>query len=119
MYIDVEDYILQHEPHLQNALYRSRKLIISAGPFMKESIKYRVPFYYYNGPLCYLNVQKGKVYVGIANGHLLADEYGLLQGDGKYVRKLFVSDTEPVDEVILELIHQAMILNEKPLHSRD
>jgi len=70
------------------------------------------------GPLCYLNVQDGKVYLGIVKGHQIADSYELLQGDGKYVRKLYISDSEPADEVILELIHQAMILNETPSMTR-
>lgn len=112
MYLDVDDYILQQEPSKRVVFERLRNLVLTSAPYIVEKIKYKIPFYEYRGSLCYLNMQKDSIYLGFTKGVHLSNEQQMLIGNGKTVRKLFVTNTTPSDESILEVIQEAIMLNE-------
>lgn len=112
MYLGVDDYIHLQESSKRIVFERLRNLIMSSAPFIVKNIKYKVPFYEYRGPLCYLNKQKDSIYIGFTKGMRLSNEQGLLIGDAKTVRKIIVTVKYPSDESISEVIQEAIMLNE-------
>jgi hypothetical protein len=110
--LEIEEYISGMDPEVQKILYRTRNLILASAPFVREQLKYRVPFYEYKWPLCYLNVQKKTVYLGFPKGVWLSNERGILEGDGKQVRKIILEEHYPLEELIMETLQEAILLNE-------
>ncbi|MEM7055751.1 MAG: DUF1801 domain-containing protein [Bacteroidota bacterium] len=65
------------------------------------------------GQLCYLNLHKGAVKLGFCQGAFLANEQGLLAGEGKQVRYLSVKSSEDINQIALQaLLQEAMLWNE-------
>ncbi|XWN35539.1 MAG: DUF1801 domain-containing protein [Roseivirga sp.] len=110
---DVAVFIDQQPVALQNILKALRNLIRQIGPQVEESIKYNLPFYSYQGRLCYLNPRQGAVDLGFCQGARLQNAPSLLVGEGKEVRHVRIKALEDIDFVAIEtLLHEAMLLNE-------
>ena len=106
-------FIEQQSAEQRLVLLQLRELILDAAPHIQEDLKWKIPFYSYQGLLCYLNPQPGCVALGFCRGALLSNQQGLLQGDGKEVRLLKINCKTPIlKEEIRELLQEAMLLNE-------
>ena len=111
---EVDDYIYRLPEELRDVAQALRSILLSISPSIEEKYSYKVPFYYYHGPLCYINKMKDHIYIGFVKGYELDDEYDLLEkGDRKMVRIIrygCISDIEKSKPAFY--INQAMILNE-------
>lgn len=110
----VTDFILNQPPRMAELLESVRAHLLAAHPAMEEKIRYGIPFFDYKGMLFYLNPVKDHIVIGIINGHLLADEEGLLQaGDRKMIRHLPVHRPEDMEkEEVRAMIQQALLVRE-------
>ncbi len=73
----VSEYIFR-QGNYQNELFYLRKLIFRELPTIKESIKWKIPFYeYQNKPLIYLNLTKENLVIGFMDGSSLEDDESL------------------------------------------
>ncbi len=112
--MNVADYISDCDRNIQPILYALRETIVNAHPQIQESIKYRLPFYTFNGLLFFLNPRKEYVEMGFCNGASLHDENNLFKAlDRAYIRHLYVFSIEDVfKDSTRELIQQAILYNE-------
>lgn len=111
--LGVSTFINQQPLALKHLLNALRVLILQAGPYVEETIKYNIPFYNYQGRLCFLNTREGGVELGFFQGAFLANEQGLLVGEGKEVRHVRIKSLAHIDqEAIQALLQEAMLLNE-------
>ncbi len=111
----VDNYILDAAPEWQPILSELRYMILQLTPAIEESIKWKVPFYSYNGLLCYLNVRKKEVDIGFYHGAKLPNANGLLVGNGKLVRHIKIksfAEIEAKRAAILEIFQEAILWNE-------
>lgn len=106
-------FINRHSQEQSRIMHQLRQLVLDAAPSVEESIKWKIPFYSYQGLLCYINPQSDGVCLGFCKGAQLSNEEGLLQGKGKEVRLLHIATTSPVPEAqIRRLLQEALLLNE-------
>ena len=97
----------------QLILQQLRQLILEAAPHVEEAVKWKIPFYAYQGLLCYLNPLPKGVALGFCRGALLSNEQGLLQGNGKEVRLLVVNNSSSLPKAqIRQILQEALLLNE-------
>jgi hypothetical protein len=98
---------------------RLRELILESADGLEERFKWKVPFYYYFGPLCYLNAEKRGVVLGFYRGAEMEDSLNLFRASElKQVRHIFIAREEYIrEQEIREYLYQAMELN-RFLHSR-
>ncbi len=76
-------------PAQRSTLESLRKLIRTAAPEAIEEIKWSRPCYSNaNGMYCYLHSTQSHATLGFANGALLKDPEGLLEGTGKLMRHI-------------------------------
>lgn len=94
-----------------------RHIIKRVLPNVSESIKWDLPFYTYQGNLCYINIRKGNLELGFYRGVHLSNSNGLLQGDGKLVRHIILHPSEdiPVEGIIETLLEAAKLNQSGPL----
>jgi hypothetical protein len=90
---------------------RSEILTLTLG--VEEKIAYGIPFFYYNGPLCYLAPKKMGVDLGFYRGQQLNDSKPFLNSeDRKQVASLYYSTLQNVDlEVLRMVLIEAIELN--------
>ncbi len=109
----VELFILDQPENLRPVLKKLRGLILSASPYLEEKLVYGIPFYYGRKRIFYLNKGEDWVDLGFCYGHLLAENQVLQsknRSQVKTVRFSFVFEIN--DDVILPLIHEALIIDE-------
>ena len=92
-----------------------RQLILDIAPAVEEKISYAIPFFYYHGPLCYLNPVPGAVDLGFVRGAELSNEQGILQRKGRKrvssIRLYSLAEAEEHAVAIRQILHEAAILN--------
>lgn len=101
-------------PAEQELAYRLRQLILATLPQAEEQFKWKVPFYYAHGPLCYLTPGKGSLILGFYRGAAMADEARLFTAkDRKQIRHYEMHPHRPIpwDDLRTYLI-EAWMLNE-------
>ena len=112
----VDEYINRQTPEIHRLLDHIRRLILEAAPRIQEKINWGVPFYSHKGQLCYLNPLRspeGAVDLCFLRGYELANEQNILEDRGRRtVRSLVVRAGEVNEELIRELLHEAILLNE-------
>ena len=98
----------------QERALKLRSIILSTALGMQEELKWKIPFYSFYGPLCYINCQSGRLSLGFYRGAELMDESGILSsGELKQVRHIFFdSDKELPEAELKEIIFQAIELNQ-------
>lgn len=93
-----------------------RNMILDVGPHVQEKISYKIPFFYFHGPLCYLSPTFDGIYIGFVRGHQLSNGHGLLEKkDRKFVRSIHfysLAELEEREEQIRQILNEAAILNE-------
>lgn len=107
------DYFESLAPHHKVLALRLRGLIVNAADGLEENIKWKVPFYYYHGPLCYINAEKTGVVLGFYRGGEMEDALGLFRAsDLKQVRHIFIAREKDIEDYeIREYIYRSMDLN--------
>ncbi|MBK9339163.1 MAG: DUF1801 domain-containing protein [Lewinellaceae bacterium] len=109
-------------PAEQPICLRLRELIRENFPHLREKFGYGVPYYHQHSRICFLypasfpySGRPQGVALGLVRGHLLSNEQGLLDmGDRKevgYVHLLSANDIR--DETLLEILHEAVLLDEE------
>ncbi len=98
----VSEFIFKQENY-QNELFYLRKLIFEQLPNVKESIKWKIPFYHYQKrPLVYLSPTKENLIIGFMNGINLIDEDNLFTQKSlslKQIRHVYFPKTIDEKEV--------------------
>jgi uncharacterized protein YdeI (YjbR/CyaY-like superfamily) len=115
----VDDYINKSKPFAQPILKHMRRMIHSACPDVKETIKWSFPNFEYNGSiLCSMAAFKEHCTFGFWLGAQMPDPDNLLQkvGEktsmGSFGQIKRIEDLPP-EEVFIRYILEAMALNEK------
>ena len=111
---EVEDFIYQYEGEQRKIMFYFHNLFVN-DLGLTTKIRYRIPFYYNMSWICYLNPDKsGGVELSFIRGNELSNHNGLLQTKGrKQVKSMtFYSFAEVQEEGIMEVIHEALILDE-------
>ena len=93
-----------------------RNMILDVGPHVQEKISYKIPFFYFHGPLCYLSPTFDGMNIGFVRGHQLSNEHRLLEKkDRRFVRSIHfysLAELEEREETIRQILNEAAILNE-------
>jgi len=111
----VASFIEGLPPPLSKLAHRLRGLILTTLPQAEEQFKWKVPFYYVHGPLCYLTPTRNGLSVGFFRGAAMADEAGLFTAkDRKQIRQVeaYPDQPLPLDDLRTYLI-EALMLNEE------
>lgn len=108
-----ESYILEIEQPKKAMLQKLHSIILSCAPQMEAKLTYHIPFYYYYGRLCYLNLKEDGVDLGFCRGALLSDHHLLGRKELKEVRIIHYNNLQEINVVeLLPIIFEAIILNE-------
>ena len=105
------------QPDPRNEIMTVLRLwILDLGHHVQEKISYKIPYYYFFGPLCYLSPTKEGVNLAFAKGYELSDEQHLLESIGrkrvKSVTFYSVAELEEHEEEVRKILNEAAILNE-------
>lgn len=110
----VTDYLDQLEiPQQRELMTAAHELLLDLIPQVEATVKWKVPFYTYVAPICYLNPVAEHFYFGFIRGSELSNEQGLLMGtDRKLVRLLHIQTlkelfSDSTAEIILEAVSLA------------
>ena len=100
---------------------RLRELVLEAHPYFQEKISYGVPYYFLNTRVCFIwpaSVKPGPkagVALGLCHGHLLSNEQGILEQEGR--RQVYmITFHRPEDireEPIREILQEAILVDEQ------
>ena len=108
----VEAYIASLDDWRGEVVSEVRDLILEVDPEAEESIKWSRPVYEDNGPLAYIVAFKNHVNLGFSRGVALTDEAGVLEGTGKEMRHVKLTDPDDVQpDVLRGLLREAVVLN--------
>lgn len=78
------------DENLNDLIIQTHEAIHSLIPNCTTSTKWRVPFYIYHKNLCYLNHQKGHLYIGYMQGQLMNDHPRLDKNDTNTIAKYYI-----------------------------
>lgn len=113
------DFIYRQSANQQEILHLLHELIMSF-PEVEDKIRFKVPFYFKNSWICYLNPVKGDgIELAFTRANELSNEQGLLDfGDRKQIAgiKLYNKEAIPT-ETILEILQEAILLDETVSYS--
>ena len=112
----VDAYIKKAQPFARPILTHLRKLVHKACPDVEETIKWRMPFFDYKGPLCMMAAFKGHAVFGFWKGKLLfgKEDPGAM---GHFGRITSLKDL-PGDKRLIGYIKKAAELNERGLQKK-
>ena len=110
----VEDYIYGFEGDQQEVLLYFHDVLTSF-PAVTTKIRYKIPFYYQNTWVCYLNpVKPDKIAICFLRGYEMSNEQGLLESKGR--KQVLSAEFASVDEIpkklMNEIINEALFLDE-------
>ncbi len=113
----VDDYINNSPEFAKPILQHIRQLIHKACPQVTETIKWNFPVFEYHRMMCYLTAFKKHCVFGFWVGNNLPDSENIIIKIGKtdmgHIGKLTSKDDLPIDEILIQYIHEAMKLNEE------
>lgn len=93
-----------------------RRWILDLGPHAQEKISYTVPYFYFYGPLCYLNPAIDGLDLSFANGKKLSNEQKLLEEKNRKtvasIRFHSLAEVEEREEQVRQILNEAAILNQ-------
>jgi uncharacterized protein YdeI (YjbR/CyaY-like superfamily) len=112
----VDAYIEKAADFAKPILKHIREVVHQASPEITESIKWGMPFFDYKGPICQIASFKQHSAFGFWKATLLKDPKGVINRSeeasaGSFGRITSLADL-PADDIILDFIEQAMLLNE-------
>lgn len=85
-------------------------------PGIAGKIRFRIPFYYHNSWVCYLNPVKGnKIELCFIHGQKLSNEHGLLEyRNRKMVSGIMLTDIQSLPiEAIMDTYSEALLIDEE------
>lgn len=109
-------------PAEKSICLRLRDLLQTHFPELKEKFGYGVPYYWRYSRICFIypasfpySGMESGVAFGFARGYLLSNEQELLElGERKEVAYIrYLSEKEIRDEALLEILHEAILLDEE------
>jgi hypothetical protein len=111
---DTEQFIYQFDGSQRDImLFFDRLLTADFG--LRGKITYKIPFYYKESWICYLNpLKNGAIELAFTRGNELSNAQGLLQHKGrKQVRGIDLQNMGRIPvEPLEEIIHEAILLDE-------
>lgn len=112
----VGDYIEKAQPFARPILTHLRQLVHRACSDVEETIKWRMPFFDYKGPLCMMAAFKGHAVFGFWKGKLLfgKEDEGAM---GHFGRIASMKDL-PSDKQLVGYIKKAAELNERGVQKK-
>ncbi len=113
----VDAYIAKSAPFAQPILQHIRQIVHQASPLITETIKWGMPFFDYKGSVCHMAAFKAHCAMGFWKGSRLNDTHHVLNTNdesamGSFGRITCIGDL-PNDEALIDLIQQAITLNEQ------
>lgn len=110
-------YFIGDQPEPQRTIMTVlRSWILDLGPHVSEKISYKVPFFYFYGPICYLSFDGEGVSLSFTKGHQLSREHTVLEAKGrKQVQSITfysVAEIEEHEDEVRQILNEAAILNE-------
>jgi hypothetical protein len=116
MMSSVERYIDSLSSSEQAVFFCARGLILNSAPGITEKLSYKIPFFYYMGPFCYLNPYKGGTDLGFFYGVDLSNEQGILESrDRKQVQSIPIytlDDYYDKETAIREILQEALLVSQ-------
>lgn len=113
---DVQDYIASQRTSQKEIMSVMRRWILDLGPHAQEKISYTVPYYYFYGPLCYLNPALDGVDLSFVHGKKLSNEHQLLENKNRKtvasIRFHSLAELEEREEQVRQILNEAAILNQ-------
>ena len=112
----VDAYIAKSAAFAQPIIVHLRQLVHQACPEIQEGLKWSMPFFDYNGPVCQVAAFKEHMAFGFWKARLLADKHKVLKLDdeksaaGSFGRITSLADLPP-DEILIAYIKEAVQLN--------
>lgn len=117
----VEDFIHQLEGDQKEIMIYLHNILINEFE-LKDKIRYKIPFYYGNSWICYLNPRKmGDVEMAFVRGNELPSYPGYLENQGRtQVFGITITTKKDIpQDVLLAIIQDAILLDEtKPYASK-
>jgi uncharacterized protein YdeI (YjbR/CyaY-like superfamily) len=111
----VDAYIAKAAPFAKPILEHLRQLVHSVSPLLTETMKWGFPFFDYNGSVCQMAAFKEHMGFGFWKQKQLNDPGKLIQQEdgtaGSFGKITSLNDLPP-DEILIDFIKQAMLLNE-------
>ncbi len=104
MNTDVNAYIEKATPEHQVILVELRKLILSVAPKSVEQYKWSRPVYALDKDFCYLQTTKKHVTIGFFEFNKIKTNTHLIEGTGKSMRHIKLTDIKQIKEVNLKKI---------------
>lgn len=112
----IDAYIARSADFARPILEHCRALIHEACPEVEETIKWGMPSFYYNGPMCGFAAFKKHCTFGFWKHAILAEKHQILKDAEKAAMGSFGKMTSPedlpADKILKMLIQDAMKLNE-------
>src|SRR4051795_3499254 len=112
----VDDYIKKAQPFARPILTHLRKLVHKACPDVEETIKWRMPFFDYKGPLCMMAAFKQHAAFGFWKGELLLGKENEA-AMGNFGRLTSLKDL-PGDKEIIGYVKKAAELNDRGVQKK-
>ncbi len=106
----VDAYIKRAQPFARPILTHLRKIVQTGCPQCEESIKWQMPFFDYNGPVCFMAAFKQHAVLGFWKGKLLfgKEHEGAM---GHFGRLTAIKDL-PNKKILIGYVRKAARLNE-------
>jgi hypothetical protein len=111
----MDDFVERLSENQKQVFWYLNNLLISF-PGIQQKIRYKIPFYYRKHWVCYINPLKdNSLELAFINGSKMANEQGLLKRKGrKMVSGITFTSTDDYNEdELLEILHEAFILDDK------
>lgn len=93
-----------------------RTWVLDLGSHTTEKISYKVPFFYFHGPLCYFNSPVDGVDLSFTQGASLSRTHKLIQQKGRKtvasIRIHSLAELEEHEDEIRRILNEAAILNQ-------
>jgi hypothetical protein len=101
-------------PSLKPIAEAIREMVLGLSPEIKEELKWGMPNYTYDGLMAYIVFAKTRVSLGFHKGSKIAaaDDRGLLEGTGTFMRHVKLTSVEKADwDYLAKLTRAAMQIN--------
>jgi len=113
---EVQDFIASQRTFHKEMMSVLRRWILDLGPHAQEKISYRVPFFYFYGPLCYLNATAEGVDLSFTKGNKLSNTQKMLEQKNRKtvasIRFHSLAEVEEREEEVRQVLNEAAILNQ-------
>ena len=117
----IEEYYLKLSDVQRQVAFHLREVILAASPKMVEKLAWKTAFFYHHSYLCYFNTEKnGGLYIGFTRGHLLSNDQGILQMNGrKQIASVHYAELNDIhEEPLQEILQEAILVDEEWMRNK-